>query len=127
MTPIERMSIWVTGSFTAFHHYPGAPDDVSYLREPHRHKFYWRAEIFINPAVDRELEFHQVQRTINEKLPLCINKSDAGSCEMMAKAISKVITEHITLSGRIITVSEDNECGSTYYHYLSNLNVLYKS
>lgn len=111
----ERMSIWVTGSYTAFHRYPEAPSDVEYLKAPHRHKFYWRAEIYISPTVDRELEFHQVQKKINDQLPHSINKLDAGSCESMARAISRIITKHVTLAPRSITVSEDNECGSTYF------------
>lgn len=115
----ERMSIWVTGSFVAFHRYPTAPEDVKYLGHTHRHKFYWRAEIFINPAIDRELEFHQVQTTINSHLN--VNKCDAGSCEMMAKMISGIIRQYVGLHDHSITVSEDNECGSTYYYNLSNL------
>lgn len=116
------MSIWVTGAFLGFHRYDKAPDDVSYLRDKHRHKFTWRAEIFVTPGNDRELEFHQVQTAIRTwVMDVYLSKGayqTLGSCETIALDISAFITENISGSGHIVTVSEDEECGSTYYREL---------
>ena len=110
-----QMSIWVTGRFEGYHQYPDAPDDVSYLKSLHRHIFNWKAEIFVNPKKDRELEFHQVQGIISGGIPFNINFTNTGSCESIANAISDIIWKHVGRYDHTITVDEDGECGATYY------------
>ena len=58
-TSVQR-KIWVTFSKTGMHRYPEAPEDVSYLRHPHRHKFLFKATVTVEHD-DREIEFHQMQ------------------------------------------------------------------
>jgi len=118
----ERMSIYVTGSFNGFHRYTEAPEDVAYLRDKHRHLFTWKVEIFVNPTIDRHLEFHQVQNEIKRFVADNWISTGAyqtlGSCESMALELSAFVTENIVPTPHTITVSEDNECGSTYYREL---------
>lgn len=112
---MSRMSIWVTGSFIGYHRYPDAPDDVQYLRNLHRHIFNWKAEIFVSPSKDRQLEFHQVQGTIVGAIAFHVNFTNTGSCETIAKAISDIIWTSVGHFDHTTTVDEDEECGSTYY------------
>lgn len=109
-----QMSVWVTGSFIGWHKWLQAPDEVSYLRYPHRHKFNWKAEVFVNPNKDRALEFHLVQQAICTPLNK-LDVSDSGSCESIAKAISDVIWKYIGHYDHTVTVDEDGEVGATYY------------
>jgi len=114
-----RMSIWVTGSFIGWHQWKEAPNEVGYLRNDHRHKFNWRAEIFVSPRKDRQLEFHMVQQAIAggiiDFLKIDQHVFNTGSCESIAQAISDLVWKHIGHYDHTITVDEDGECGSTYY------------
>ena len=110
-----KVSIWVTGSFVGYHQYLTAPDDVSYLRNLHRHIFNWKVEIFVNPKKDRDLEFHQVQGIIHGGLACNVNWNNTGSCESIANAISDIIWKRVGHYNHQVTVDEDGECGATYY------------
>ena len=50
--------IFVKFALPGIHCYPDAPDDVSYLRSPHRHLFHFKVGVPVNHA-NREIEFHQ--------------------------------------------------------------------
>jgi hypothetical protein len=101
--------IWITTQFEGVHRYPDAPDDVSFLRNEHRHIFHVKVwiEIFHN---DRDIEFIQFKRFINEYLQTY--NFDYKSCEMISDLL---YNEHIKpkYSNREvwIEISEDNENG----------------
>lgn len=77
--------ITVKTSFEGIHCYPQAPDEVAYLRQPHRHIFHVEAEIEVFHN-DRELEFIMVKHRLENFLG---KHSELGrtSCEEIAKAI----------------------------------------
>jgi len=102
--------IWVKNQKEMLHCYPDAPDEVSFLKNMHRHIFHFKTyiEIFHN---DRDLEFIMVKRFI-DKLLITMDKNLLNkSCEMLADILAEQI--HIKYTGRKIkiSVSEDNENG----------------
>lgn len=102
--------IWVTTEFFGVHKYPKAPEQVRYLRNEHRHKFFVKLylEVFHN---DREVEFHMLQ---NELGSCCDNfpfDMKSNSCEDIADMISHYIVTRYPNRKIKISVSEDNENG----------------
>ena len=104
--------IIVRTQFEGFHCWPEAPDDVGFLKNPHRHIFCVEAAFFVSHE-ERELEFFQVKRLID--LYLVANPFPMrSSCESMA---NKILT-HFINDGypiRYVSVFEDNENGVKVY------------
>lgn len=92
------------------HHYPNAPDEVSYLRHPHRHIFHFDVmiQVFHN---DRDLEFIMFKNWLQSLYSDATLKLDYKSCEMIAEDLAEKI--HDRYPGRFISieVSEDGENG----------------
>lgn len=111
--------ICVKTDFYGIHKYPNAPDEVAFLRNEHRHKFYVTAEIEVFHD-DRELEFIMVKNRINAFIAKNITSMPVMySCEMMCKDIIKFIeTTYCIDNERHIKVSvfEDNENGAIIYN-----------
>ena len=102
--------IWVTTSFEGFHKYTGAPTEVSFLRNTHRHIFHLKVYIQVYHN-DREIEFILFKRYI-QNLTGIILDLNYKSCEMISDELyNKIIADY---PGRviIIEVSEDGENGS---------------
>ena len=108
-------SIVVKTSFEGIHQYLNAPNEVAFLKEPHRHTFFVEAEIEVFDD-DRELEFIIVKRKLNTYLyskPF----GNTLSCEQMAKQIIKFLLEEFGSREMCVTVLEDNENGGRVYYY----------
>lgn len=108
-------SIVVKTSFEGVHQYLNAPDEVAFLREPHRHTFFVEAEIEVFDD-DRELEFIIVKRKLNTYLyskPF----GNTFSCEQMSKQIIKFLLEEFGNRDMCVTVLEDNENGGRVRYY----------
>ena len=109
----ETTTIFVTTQFEGIHCYPEAPDEVSFLRSPHRHMFHVRATLQVFHD-DRELEFILVKRALNQFL-----KGDAlqhRSCEMIAREILNFLQAKYGVRSYSVEVSEDGENGATITH-----------
>lgn len=108
-------TILVKTNFEGIHKYSDAPQEVGFLREPHRHIFYVEVEmeVFHN---DRELEFIMVKRNLNKYLftkPFGIRHS----CEQIAKDIVKFLQEQYGNNRKLtVAVLEDNENGGKVYY-----------
>lgn len=106
-------SIYVTTSFIAFHCWPEAPEEVSFLRSKHRHKFGVRACFRITE--DRQLEFFLVQSEVNsicqhEIMP-ALKERRSLSCESMALMIyNSLVSKGLPVTE--VEVNEDGENGS---------------
>lgn len=104
--------IWavISTSFEGIHQYPDAPNDVSFLKYPHRHIFHVKISIeqFHN---DRDVEFILFKRFINKVIA---NKKfpKSVSCEMMSDFIFKKILKKYPDRRTRIEISEDLENGS---------------
>lgn len=105
--------IRVRTDFEGLHCYPNAPDEVSFLRQLHRHKFEVVLDIEVS-HLDRELEFLMVKNRLDQFISDNIIKADKHcSCEMYANMIINFV---IGLYGpdRNISceVNEDGENGA---------------
>ena len=109
----------VRTDFYGIHKYVNAPEEVAFLRNEHRHKFYVEAmiQVFHN---DRELEFIIVKNKINEFINsniLCMPV--VYSCEMICNDIIAFIEKTYCkdVARKIkVSVFEDNENGATVYN-----------
>jgi len=100
------------------HHYPDAPEKVSYLRNIHRHLFKFKVyiEVFSD---DRDVEFIMFKEDIEKWLGYVEQKLICKSCEMMSDFLyAKIIKKYKDRDVKI-EVSEDGENGS-FNEYLKN-------
>jgi hypothetical protein len=111
----EKSMIWVTFQKEGIHCYPAAASDpkladVSFLGTPHRHIFHFKVyiEVFHD---DRDLEFIQFKRWLEQ----CYNNGtlelNHKSCEMIARDLHATIIARYPIREVWIDVSEDNENG----------------
>jgi hypothetical protein len=117
-----QRQIWVTFQKEGVHCYPAAATDpqlatrdrydVSFLASPHRHIFHFKVsiDVFHN---DRDIEFIQFKRWLENLYASDTVQLDYKSCEMIADDLYVQIAN--TYPGRavVISVSEDNENGCT--------------
>jgi hypothetical protein len=113
--------IWVTFRKEGIHKYPAALTDpslatsdeydVSFLGYPHRHIFHFRVWIGITHN-DRDIEFIQFKRWLENLYKDGTMTLDYKSCEMMSDELYDVITQKYPGREVWIEVSEDGENGS---------------
>ena len=113
--------IWVTFRKEGIHKYPAALDDprlatgdrmdVSFLGYPHRHIFHFKVAIEVFHD-DRDIEFIQFKRWIEDMYSEGTLKLDYKSCEMMSDDLYVAITKKYPGRKIEIDVSEDGENGS---------------
>jgi hypothetical protein len=120
----KRM-IWVTLQKEGIHKYPGADTDpslatgdeydVSFLGYPHRHLFHFRVaiQVFHN---DREIEFIQFKRWLENSFTNGVLQLNYKSCEMICDDLYQMIANRYPDRDIEITVSEDGENGATIYY-----------
>ena len=120
----KRM-IWVTFQKEGIHKYPGADTDpslatgdeydVSFLGYPHRHIFHFKVaiQVFHN---DRDIEFIQFKRWLENSFRDGVMQLDHKSCEMISDELYMYIASRYPNRDIEITVSEDGENGATIYY-----------
>jgi hypothetical protein len=120
----KRM-IWVTFQKEGIHKYPGADTDpklatgdeydVSFLGYPHRHIFHFKVaiQVFHN---DRDIEFIQFKRWLENSFRDGVMQLDHKSCEMISDELYLLIANRYPSRDIEITVSEDGENGATIYY-----------
>jgi hypothetical protein len=128
----KRM-IFVTFQKEGIHKYPAAATDpalatgdeydVSFLATPHRHIFHFEVsiEVFHN---DRDIEFIQFKRWLENQYSQNILQLDYKSCEMISDDLYEVIATRYPDRNIVIQVSEDDENGATIVY---NTNKPYQS
>lgn len=123
----EQNMIWVTFAREGIHRYPAALEDpnlktgdeydVSFLGHPHRHIFHFKVyiEVFHN---DRDIEFIQFKRWLNNLYGKDELQLDYKSCEMIADELYIKINSKYPERDVWIEVSEDGENGTfKQYNY----------
>jgi hypothetical protein len=127
--------IWVTFRKEGIHKYPAAATDpllatndeydVSFLGYPHRHIFHFRVwiDVFHN---DRDIEFIQFKRWLENLYKDSILSLDYKSCEMIADDIYIKIAERYPNRAVWIEVAEDGENGCLIKYELSRPNLSVK-
>jgi hypothetical protein len=105
--------IYVTTSFAGHHCWPEAPDEVSFLRTLHRHKFGVVVFASVDHA-DRQIEFFMFQNRVNTLLGAVLlptlRKNPHMSCEMMAELILLSLRKE-GFNVTCVHVNEDGENG----------------
>lgn len=122
---VKRNRIWVTFQKEGIHKYPAAltdPNlatgdeyDVSFLGYPHRHTFFFRVEIEVKHE-DRDIEFIQFKRWLENLYKEGTLQLDYKSCEMMATDLANFILTKYPDRELVIEVSEDGENGCRMYY-----------
>jgi hypothetical protein len=117
---VEKM-IWVTFQKEGIHKYPAALTDqalatgdeydVSFLGYPHRHIFHFKIWISVVHD-DRDIEFIQFKRWLENLYAQSILQLDYKSCEMMNNDLYDTISKKYPNRDIWIEVSEDGENGS---------------
>jgi len=112
--------IWVTFRKEGIHRYPAALTDaklatgdeydVSFLGHPHRHMFHFKVylEVFHD---DRDVEFIQFKRWLENLYNQGTLELNHKSCEMMADDLHGQISSKYTDRKIWIEISEDGENG----------------
>ena len=120
-----KRTIFVRFQKEGIHKYPAAATDpnlatgdeydVSFLATPHRHIFHFEVsiEVFHN---DRDIEFIQFKRWLENQYSQGILALDYKSCEMISDDLYEVIATRYPNRSITITVSEDNENGATIHY-----------
>lgn len=117
-----KSKIWVTFRREGTHKYPAALTDpklktgdeydVSFLGYPHRHIFHFRVAIEVFHD-DRDIEFIQFKRWLENLYGKGTLELDYKSCEMMAIDLYQQINARYPNREVTIDVSEDGENGAT--------------
>lgn len=117
--------IWVTFQKEGIHCYPQALNnpslktndeyDVSFLGWPHRHIFHFRVgiQVFHN---DRDLEFIQVKRWLENQYANGTLELNNKSCEMISDDLYETIATRYPSRNIVISVSEDGENGCEIFY-----------
>ena len=113
--------IWVTFRKEGMHKYPAALTDtalatgdeydVSFLGYPHRHIFHFKVWISVTHD-DRDIEFIQFKRWLENLYKEGTLQLDYKSCEMMSGDLYDAISNKYPGREIWIEVSEDGENGS---------------
>ena len=113
--------IWVTFRKEGMHRYPAAATDpnlatgdeydVSFLANEHRHIFHFRVWIGVTHN-DRDIEFIQFKRWLENLYKDAILSLDHKSCEMIADDLYLQIAAKYPLRAVWIEVAEDGENGA---------------
>jgi len=131
MQQAER-KIWVTFRKEGIHRYPAAATDpslatgdeydVSFLGVPHRHIFHFRVWIDVLHN-DRDIEFIQFKRWLENLYKDGILALDYKSCEMMADDLYQQIATRYPDRAVWIEVAEDGENGALIKYETHRPNV----
>jgi hypothetical protein len=115
-----KRSIWVTFTKEGIHKYPAALEDpalatgdeydVSFLGYPHRHTFHFKVQIQVTHN-DRDIEFIQFKRWLENLYKEDILALDYKSCEMIADDLYLHINNKYPGRFVVIDVAEDGENG----------------
>jgi hypothetical protein len=124
-----RRWIWVTFCREGIHCYPAAATDprlatgdeydVSFLASPHRHIFHFRVAIQVTHS-DRDIEFIQAKRWLENLYKQGTLQLDYRSCEMIAEELYTQIASKYPGRNVQIDVSEDAENGAHLEFFINS-------
>ena len=127
--------IWITFRKEGIHRYPAAAVredlnttdeyDVTFLSYPHRHIFHFRVWIDVLHN-DRDIEFIQFKRWLENLYATSTLKLEWKSCEMIADDLYIQIAERYPNRAVWIEVAEDGENGCLIKYELSRPNLSIK-
>ncbi len=103
----RKQVIVVKTDFPALHFYKDFNGKNTYLKHPHRHRFFIRLEKEVSSTKDREIEFIEFKEKIESYIQCYYWGQDLGamSCEKIAHDLLK------KFKASSVEVLEDNENG----------------
>lgn len=107
--------IFITTEYEGIHCYPNAPEEVAFLRHPHRHMFHVRIDLQVTHS-DRDVEFIMFRREIDKMIAERITEMQHRSCEMICEILLEYVIEKYPNRKCRVEVSEDGENGA-YLNY----------
>lgn len=110
-----QRTVIVKEAAVGFHNWPDAPEEVGYLRSPHRHRFTLIVAVNVEHG-DRDVEFHMLQRDLIRIVDATFPRAADGVGEFSFGARS---TEHIAeeLINRLQSFRKQNPDGVTAQPY----------
>lgn len=105
-----KTCIFVRSQFEAIHYWADAPEEVGFLRHPHRHMFHVEVELQVTD-LDRELEFFLVKAKLDHLLEAWNNITVLFSCEKFCSIIYRALSRPFPSITKV-EVSEDGENGA---------------
>ena len=106
---MSQLFVYVTEQLEFIHKYENAPQEVSYLRNLHRHILHIKVKIEVFNE-DREIEFIMLKHRVHDLMQ--IQYEETCSCESIAVYLLNCMKEaYGTDRDVIIEVSEDGENG----------------
>lgn len=106
--------VFCNTSFEGVHCYPEAPEEVSYIRVPHRHIFNVRVDMEVFHD-DREIEFIMLKHRVNSFISRFANpiwNMGHMSCEQVANMVIEFLKAKYRKRFIAVTVDEDGENGA---------------
>lgn len=111
-----RRFVQVKTQVELMHCWPEAPEEVGFLRNPHRHMLFISAKVSVEHN-DREIEFIMVKRALDAKLKDIIFQAPLRiSCEDIAEQIILWLSKTYGKRAYTVEVFEDNENGAILEH-----------
>ncbi len=104
----------VTHDFVGFHKWAGAPVEVDFLTDYHRHVFKVKLSVQVL-GLDRELEFFTLQRQLVKVCDAFRDQYFALSCEQLAAQIAEAFLHRTEIAPYSVSVYEDGENGALLY------------
>jgi hypothetical protein len=115
-----KESVVVRTQFDGRHCWANCPiDDVAFLKNDHRHKFFVEVKVPVSHD-DRDVEFFMFKGFLDRRIEVLYPQDNNGikilasrSCEMVAKEIMEsMVSEEFNPEWLICSVFEDNENGA---------------
>lgn len=113
-------TVYAKVSFEGIHYWPDAPNEVKFLKYPHRHIFNIKASVEVSQN-NREIEFIMLGHRLKELFkglatddPNGVWNMGTTSCEDVAEIVMSYIRYKLGLSDEIyisVQVDEDGENG----------------
>lgn len=102
-----RREVWCTFRLEMFHRWPDAPPEVAFLRDSHRHLFWFKCWVDVTHN-DRDVEFILLKRQLSDAVAKKTHDEETlnWSCEHWAQWL--IETQGLTRC----EVSEDGENGA---------------
>jgi len=108
-------AVWVTAQFDALHYWPEAPDNVAFLRCPHRHVFHVKVSVMVEHD-NRDVEFFKLKGDLQAVLSQFVGTTSTLSCEQWCHVIRGQLCFTFGYSHVLeVEVSEDGENGAVVF------------
>jgi len=115
----NKSYIWITTQKEGYHFWESAPEEVGFLRYPHRHIFGFRVYIQVEHN-DREIEFFMFKNNVDKLINNIwetynldkYDKADRVSCEMISDNLNDLVNQLYPQRDTIIEVDEDKQVGN---------------